>query len=85
MLRYLAEPPANLPRAVFDELTDRERAVLELLAQGYSNAEVAARLTLSIKTVSNHVSNILTKVQVADRAKLIIMALETGFGGTQKS
>ena len=60
--------------AIFPQLTDREREVLELVAQGRSNADIAARLQLSQKTVRNHVSNILTKLQVADRAQAIVRA-----------
>jgi DNA-binding NarL/FixJ family response regulator len=56
----------------FDELTAREHEVLDLIAAGYSNADVAATLVLSPKTVRNHVSNIFTKLHVADRAKAIV-------------
>jgi RNA polymerase sigma factor (sigma-70 family) len=66
------------PPQVFPELSDREREVLALLAQGTSNAEIAARLVLSPKTVRNHVSNILSKLQVADRAEAIVRAREAG-------
>lgn len=65
---------------VFPELTDRERVILELIAQGRSNAEIASRLVLSPKTVRNHISNILSKLQVADRAQAIIRAREAGLG-----
>jgi hypothetical protein len=53
---------------VFPELTDREREVLELVAAGLGNHEIARRLVLSEKTVRNHVSAILVKLQVPDRA-----------------
>jgi DNA-binding NarL/FixJ family response regulator len=65
---------------VFDELTAREHEVLDLIAAGYSNADVAAALVLSPKTVRNHVSNIFTKLHVADRAKAIVRAREAGMG-----
>lgn len=65
---------------VFPELTEREREVLNLIAQGLNNAEIAERLTLSSKTVSNHISNIFSKLQVADRAQAIIRAREAGLG-----
>jgi DNA-binding NarL/FixJ family response regulator len=65
---------------IFPELTDREREVLDLIAQGQNNAAIAERLTLSPKTVSNHVSNIFSKLQVADRAQAIIRAREAGMG-----
>jgi len=80
VLHYLSEPPANLPPQVFDELTKREREILELLARGSTNTEIAEQLAMSPKTVSNHISNILLKVQATDRAKLMLMALEAGLG-----
>ncbi|MEZ4556078.1 MAG: response regulator transcription factor [Caldilineaceae bacterium] len=52
----------------FPELTDRERDVLELIAYGANNQEIAQRLHISAKTVSNHISNIFNKLQVVDRA-----------------
>jgi DNA-binding CsgD family transcriptional regulator len=60
-------------------LTDRERENLLLIAQGYNNGDIARRLTLSLKTVANHVSNIFSKLQVADRAQAIIRAREAGW------
>jgi DNA-binding NarL/FixJ family response regulator len=71
--------PAPAPQ-VFPELSDREREILALVAQGHTNAEVAERLVLSPKTVRNHVSNILSKLQVADRAEAILRAREAGLG-----
>ncbi|TMF46992.1 MAG: response regulator transcription factor [Chloroflexi bacterium] len=65
---------------VFPELTDREREILNLIAQGYNNSDIAHRLVLSLKTVANHVSNIFSKLQVADRAQAIIRAREAGLG-----
>jgi DNA-binding NarL/FixJ family response regulator len=65
---------------VFPELTDREREVLDLIAAGHGNHEVARRLVLSEKTVRNHVSAILTKLQIADRATAIVRAREAGLG-----
>ena len=70
-------PPA---RAAFPELTDREREVLDLIARGYGNIDIANRLVLSLKTVRNHVSNVFTKLQVADRAQAIVRAREAGMG-----
>lgn len=69
----------------FSELTDREREVLELVAKGYSNQQVARRLVLSPKTVRNHVSNIFSKLQVADRAQAIVRAREAGLGGEDRT
>ncbi|HEY8545081.1 MAG TPA: response regulator transcription factor [Acidimicrobiales bacterium] len=66
----------------FPDLTDREREVLDLVARGLDNASIARRLALSPKTVRNHLSNILTKLQVADRAQAIVRARESGLGTT---
>ena len=71
--------PPSVPSA-FPELTGREREVLALVAAGQSNAAIAERLFLSLKTVRNHVSNILGKLQVADRAQAIVRAREAGLG-----
>ncbi|MGH3147091.1 MAG: response regulator [Rubrobacter sp.] len=65
---------------VFPELTDREREILTLIAQGRGNAEISSDLFLSLKTVQNHVSNIFRKLQVADRAQAVIRAREAGMG-----
>jgi DNA-binding NarL/FixJ family response regulator len=62
----------------FPELTDRERDVLERMAQGATNAEIAADLALSLKTVRNHVSNVFTKLAVTGRAQAIVKAREAG-------
>jgi DNA-binding NarL/FixJ family response regulator len=66
--------------ATFPQLSDRERQVLDLLAQGDSNSRIATRLTISEKTVRNHVSNIFAKLAVADRAQAIVRAREAGLG-----
>ena len=71
--------PATLPQ-VFPELSEREREILDLIAQGHKNPEIANRLYLSPKTVRNHVSTILHKLQVADRAQAILRAREAGLG-----
>jgi DNA-binding NarL/FixJ family response regulator len=75
--------PSKLPE-VFPELSDREREVLNLIAEGYKNPEIAEELVLSPKTVRNHVSNILSKLQVADRAQAILKAREAGLGNSQE-
>jgi DNA-binding NarL/FixJ family response regulator len=64
----------------FPELTEREREILDLLAQGRSNTDIARRFVISAKTVRNHVSNIFTKLQVADRAQAIVRARDAGLG-----
>jgi len=71
--------PAVTPQ-VFPELSDREREILDLIAQGHKNPDIAALLVLSPKTVRNHVTNILSKLQVADRSEAIIRAREAGLG-----
>jgi DNA-binding NarL/FixJ family response regulator len=63
---------------LFPELSEREREILTLIAQGHKNSDIAAQLVLSEKTVRNHVSNILSKLQVADRAQAIVRAREAG-------
>ncbi len=64
----------------FPDLTDRERELLTLIAHGRNNQEIADRLHISSKTVSNHISNIFNKLQVADRAQAIVKAREAGLG-----
>lgn len=68
------------PAQLFPELTDREYEILTLIAQRKSNADIAALLVLSPKTVRNHVSNILSKLQVADRAEAMRAAWTAGLG-----
>ncbi len=68
-------------RPALPELTAREREVLELLAAGLPTGQVARRLALSDKTVRNHVSAVLTKLQVPDRAAAVARAREAGLGG----
>lgn len=69
---------------LFPELTDREYEILTLIAQRKSNADIAAQLVLSPKTVRNHVSNILSKLQVADRAEAMRAAWAAGLGQEPK-
>jgi DNA-binding NarL/FixJ family response regulator len=79
--RLLALVTAAHPRgAVFPDLTSRERGVLELMARGQGNAEIAHRLVLSEKTVRNNVSTILTKLHAADRAQAVARARDAGLG-----
>jgi len=73
---------AAAPSPPFPQLTGRERQVLDLLAQGRANTAIATRLSLSPKTVRNHVSNVLAKLQVTDRAQAIIQARDAGMGQT---
>ncbi len=78
MLGFFANArPAPAPTA-FPELTEREREILALVARGLTNVEIAERLVLSLKTVQNHVSNILGKLQIADRAQAALLARDAG-------
>ncbi len=89
LIRYFGSPtPPQTPlRSVFPELTDREREILALVAAGKNNAQIAAELFLSLKTVRNYVSSIFAKLQVADRAGAIVRAREAGIvdEGTENS
>lgn len=80
LMHFFNAPVPAAPPELFPELTERECEVLELIAQGYNNAEIAQQLVISQKTVRNHVSNIFSKLQVVDRAQAIIRAREAGLG-----
>jgi DNA-binding NarL/FixJ family response regulator len=66
--------------SAFPNLTTREREILELIARGRANSEIAQHLSLSAKTVRNNVTNIFAKLQVADRSQAIVRAREAGLG-----
>jgi DNA-binding NarL/FixJ family response regulator len=66
------------PGPGLDRLTEREREVLGLVAQGLSNEEIAGRLYLSPLTTKTHVSHIMTKLTARDRAQLVVIAYESG-------
>ena len=78
--RFLATPPGRDPSEVFPQLTDRELEILQFLAQRKANAEIAAKLFLSQKTVRNYVSAIFAKLQVVDRAEAGLVARAAGLG-----
>lgn len=80
MMGFFAASRAVVSEEVFSDLTDRELEVLTLMARGESNGAIADALTISVKTVRNHVSNIFNKLQVADRAQAVIRAREAGLG-----
>lgn len=80
MVRYFTGLKPVEPVALFPELTERERELLGLIAQGLNNGEIAHRLSLSAKTVRNHITNIFSKLQVVDRAQAIVRAREAGLG-----
>ena len=80
LMHYFGALKRARPAHVFPDLTEREREILALIAQHRTNPEIAERLMLSPKTIRNHVSNIFTKLQVADRAEAIIRARDAGLG-----
>jgi DNA-binding NarL/FixJ family response regulator len=80
LMQYFANMQPILPQTAFPDLTEREREILGLIAMGKSNAEIAGELVLSPKTVSNHVSNIFSKLQVVDRAQAVLRARQAGLG-----
>lgn len=79
LIHFFAGPRPAAPQ-IFPELTDRDREILTLMTQHLTNPEIAERLAISQKTVRNQVSNILSKLQVVDRAQAIIKAREAGLG-----
>ncbi len=78
--RVFAAGPSVAAPSVFPELTEREREILDLVASGLSNGDIATRLYLSPKTVRNNVSAILTKLRARDRSAAIVAAREAGLG-----
>lgn len=77
---FFAGAPVSTSTSAFPQLTAREHEVLTLVAAGRSNAQIAAELFLSPKTVRNNVSNVFAKLHVADRAEAIIRARDAGLG-----
>jgi DNA-binding NarL/FixJ family response regulator len=73
-------PASSVRPGSFDGLTPRELEVLGLIARGLRNREIAGRLVISERTVGNHISNIFSKLQVADRAQAIVRARQAGLG-----
>ncbi len=78
LMDFFATPHPILSKEIFPTLTEREREILQLIARGSTNSEIAQYLTLRVKTVSNYVSNIFSKLQVTDRAQAIIRARDAG-------
>jgi DNA-binding NarL/FixJ family response regulator len=84
VLAFFAAGPAAAAAALepFPSLTEREREILDLVARGLTNAEIARRLVVSDKTVRNHVSNVFAKLQVAGRAEAVARARDAGLGAS---
>ncbi len=80
LMDFFSTPKPSSPEEAFPELTAREVEILDLIAQGHSNAKIAARLFVSPSTVRNHITHIFAKLQVADRAHAIVRAREAGLG-----
>ena len=81
LIAEFARQPRAVPRPAEDalaQLTDRERDVLQQVAAGKSNTEIAAALDLSVATVKTHISRLLDKLDCRDRAQLVVVAYETG-------
>jgi len=79
MVTYFSQMPTAAASS-FPELTEREQEILLLIARHQTNQEIAQKLQIRPKTVRNHVSNIFTKLQVADRAEAILRARDAGLG-----
>ncbi|HUF00164.1 MAG TPA: response regulator transcription factor [Anaerolineales bacterium] len=73
-----SKPGSTETLTLFPDLTERELEILRLIAQGLNNQEIAQKFVLSPKTVRNHITNIFSKLQVADRAQAIVRAREAG-------
>lgn len=78
LMDFFAASRSAVPKEIFPALTEREREILQMIARGRTNSDIAQELALSSKTVGNYVSNIFSKLQVADRAQAIIRARDAG-------
>ncbi len=78
LMQYFGAPPPPSPSQPFPDLTEREREVLALIAQGYTNQAIAERLVISPKTVRNHISSIFSKLEVTSRLEAIRRAKDAG-------
>jgi DNA-binding NarL/FixJ family response regulator len=84
ILQFFRASRSDLPVDAFPDLTDREREVLDQIAAGKGNAAIARRLGITEKTVKNHVSNIYSKLHVADRAQAMLRARDAGYGRAER-
>jgi DNA-binding NarL/FixJ family response regulator len=80
VIGFMSDQRPNYPQRSFPQLTERETEILDRIARGERNTEIARGLDIAEKTVRNHVSNIFTKLRVADRAAAIVRAREAGLG-----
>ena len=80
LMTFFTSSQTSQVTQTFPELTAREHEVLDLIAKGLNNQAIATRLSISEKTVRNHISNIFNKLQVVDRAQAIVRAREAGMG-----
>ena len=78
LMQYFGAPRLPGPSQPFPDLTEREREVLALIAQGYTNQAIAEQLVISPKTVRNHISSIFSKLQVTSRLEAILRAKDAG-------
>ena len=78
LIDFFAAPRSTVAKELFPTLTEREREILQLIAHGSSNSDIARQLSLSVKTVSNYISNIFGKLQVTDRTQAVIRARDAG-------
>jgi DNA-binding NarL/FixJ family response regulator len=76
LIEQAARPPSAAP--VLDQLTAREHDVLQLLARGLTNAEIAAELVVEPSTIKSHVASLLSKLNLRDRVHAVVYAYETG-------
>jgi NarL family two-component system response regulator LiaR len=81
LMEQVAHQPAITRAPQVEALTERERDVIQLVAQGCSNQEIAKKLVISEKTVKTHVSNILSKLNLEDRTQMAIYAIKNGLAG----
>ncbi|MBC8171073.1 MAG: response regulator transcription factor, partial [Anaerolineae bacterium] len=72
VLAYLADAPRNIPTVAFDELTNREREILELIAQGLTNAEIADKLSLSMLVTARRVAQSAARLVASERPELVV-------------
>jgi len=84
ILQFFRASRSHLPVDAFPDLTEREREVLDQIAAGKGNAAIARRLGITEKTVKNHVSNIYSKLHVADRAQAMLRARDAGYGSAER-